>query len=432
MITDLSTTPPAQTRATGLPRTGLSTDGGDFLRTLETARSARPDGVPGADSATPSSERSEAPEREAGEPAARDGLRRRTDGARPASTATRPSAPTGKQEPRPDAHAQDEAGHGQGDAGSDAASSQPCAPADAASAEVPDQAAATPGVVAQSLLAPANADPALQAAAMPAVLPIQATAPATPAGATTTNASQGSAAVPAAGPHKPGPRPEASNGAGRPQAENATGDAQPGARAAGSLPDAMLPVAGRGPHDGTKSTQDGPATSFDRTLATASLVGTWAARTPTSAQDAQPTQRVEVQAPVTSPGFGPELGDRVSMLVAEGIERAEITVTPKELGPVRIELTLSGDDASMVFTAAHPDTRQAIEQSAPLLRSMLAEHGLSLGQLDVGRGDTPKERPAQDWQPRRESNAGQDDTGGLARPAVPTATRARGLLDLFA
>ena len=138
-----------------------------------------------------------------------------------------------------------------------------------------------------------------------------------------------------------------------------------------------------------------------------------------------------IHAPVNSPAFGQELATQVSTFVANGIERADIIVTPKELGPVRIELTLSGDDARMVFTAAQPDTRQAIEQSAPLLRSMLAEHGVSLGQLDIGHGGASQhndrtQTSADTAASRRTASA------GASAPVASVARTRQGLLDLFA
>ena len=138
-----------------------------------------------------------------------------------------------------------------------------------------------------------------------------------------------------------------------------------------------------------------------------------------------------IHSPVNSPAFGQELFDRVSTFIANGIERADIIVTPKDLGPVRIELTLSGDDARMVFTAAHPDTRQAIEQSAPLLRSMLAEQGVSLGQLDVGHGGASQHHDRTLMAAETGTNW-RTSSAGTAAAAAGVARIRQGLLDLFA
>lgn len=157
------------------------------------------------------------------------------------------------------------------------------------------------------------------------------------------------------------------------------------------------------------------------------------ARAEASAASAAPVTTA-VHAPLGSQAFAPEFAERISTLVAGGIERAEIVVSPKELGPVRIELTMNGDDARLVFTAAHPDTRQAIEQSSALLRSMLADQGLTLGRMDVGQGGDPQAGNGQQAHANAGSDAGAGQTwsGGGTTVTAPATTAPRGLLDLFA
>ena len=119
-----------------------------------------------------------------------------------------------------------------------------------------------------------------------------------------------------------------------------------------------------------------------------------------------------------------------------GLERAEITVSPRELGPIKIELALSGENASVAFSAAHPGTREAIERSLPTLETMLAEHGLTLSHSSVSDGA----QQSAGRQPGRESQAPAApitaDRSSSRLPAssdVPRpAQAARGLLDLFA
>ena len=139
-----------------------------------------------------------------------------------------------------------------------------------------------------------------------------------------------------------------------------------------------------------------------------------------------------VHAPLGSQAFAPEFAERISTLVSGGIERAEIVVSPKELGPVRIELTMNGDDARLVFTAAHPDTRQAIEQSSALLRSMLADQGLTLGRMDVGQGGDPRAGGHGQPAATADAGAGQAWSGSGTAAGAPAVAAPRGLLDLFA
>jgi flagellar hook-length control protein FliK len=149
--------------------------------------------------------------------------------------------------------------------------------------------------------------------------------------------------------------------------------------------------------------------------------------------------------PIDDPAFASHLAAQVGESLVGGLERAEISVTPPEMGPIRIELSLAGDQASVTFAAAMPETRNAIEQSLPMLRSMLSEQGLVLADATVGRGDADA-GDTREWTSsdgggdRRDQGAGHgrspgadDRSGGGAIAATPLGRRtARGLLDLFA
>ncbi len=115
---------------------------------------------------------------------------------------------------------------------------------------------------------------------------------------------------------------------------------------------------------------------------------------------AMPTVTTGIATPVTQPGFGDALGDRVVMLAHQRVVSAQITVTPADLGPVTIGIEMKGQDANLSFTAAHPATRAAIEDALPRLRDMFASNGLNLAQANVG-GET-----------RRDSGRSQRGTQG--------------------
>jgi flagellar hook-length control protein FliK len=149
--------------------------------------------------------------------------------------------------------------------------------------------------------------------------------------------------------------------------------------------------------------------------------------------------------PVDHPAFPAHLAEQVGDSLLAGLDRAEITVTPPEMGPIRIELSLNGEQASVAFSAAQPDTRTAIEQSLPLLKSMLSEQGLQLADSSVGSGyrppaDAGAQSPAGDGAgsrgngqtDARAGGAGTSLPAGVSGGGTPSAGRANGLLDLFA
>lgn len=143
-----------------------------------------------------------------------------------------------------------------------------------------------------------------------------------------------------------------------------------------------------------------------------------------------------VPTPVGDSAFPGRFAAEVALLGAAGIERAEIHLQPRELGPVRIELTMSGESARIAFSAAQPDTRQAIEQSLPILEDLLAERGLVLGDASVsdGRaGRDPDDSPAARADSPASRTTNPDSVVG--RPRTADARRVsvrRAILDVYA
>lgn len=149
---------------------------------------------------------------------------------------------------------------------------------------------------------------------------------------------------------------------------------------------------------------------------------------------------VLIAPPVTDPAFAAALGEQVSLLIADEISRADMVVSPPDLGPIRIELTLRGDNADLVFTAAAPETLLAIEASAEVLKSMLAERGISLGGMDVGQGRPQHFAGSQGDSSSQRQHTVDRAPSATAGPAAVAATvhtpvtpaHRRGSIDLFA
>lgn len=91
-----------------------------------------------------------------------------------------------------------------------------------------------------------------------------------------------------------------------------------------------------------------------------------------------------ISVPVRDRGWGEQIGERVLMMAGNQMKSAEIRLTPAELGPLRVQVSVDDGAANVTFQAQHAVTREAIEQALPRLRELLAENGLSLGQASVG------------------------------------------------
>ncbi len=91
-----------------------------------------------------------------------------------------------------------------------------------------------------------------------------------------------------------------------------------------------------------------------------------------------------ISVPVRDRGWGEQIGERVLLMAGNQMKSAEIRLTPAELGPLRVQVSVDDGAANVTFQAQHAVTREAIEQALPRLRELLAENGLSLGQASVG------------------------------------------------
>lgn len=91
-----------------------------------------------------------------------------------------------------------------------------------------------------------------------------------------------------------------------------------------------------------------------------------------------------ISVPVRDTAWAEQIGERVLLMAGKQMTSAEIRLTPAELGPLRVQVSVDDGAANVTFQAQHAVTREAIEQALPRLRELLAENGLSLGEASVG------------------------------------------------
>jgi flagellar hook-length control protein FliK len=145
-----------------------------------------------------------------------------------------------------------------------------------------------------------------------------------------------------------------------------------------------------------------------------------------------------IHAPVGSPLFADEAAQRVTWLAKNGIEHAEIRVTPPDMGPIQVSIDMKQNEASINFTVAQTDTRVALEDSLHRLEEMLADSGISLaqaniGQRDAGQGQAGDQSGSRSSGGSRDSGRGGSDAlGGIPGVASRPAAAMRGLVDTFA
>ena len=137
---------------------------------------------------------------------------------------------------------------------------------------------------------------------------------------------------------------------------------------------------------------------------------------------------LKMDAPVGGNGFAQELGQQVAWLGGQEIKQARIRLRPEELGQLDVKVSVAEHGrVDVSFTAQHPAAVTAVQQTLGQLDLMLAGHGLSLGQAQVGQQGAGE----------RGSGYAGDAQDALAAEADPVegvsaAKVAVGLLDTFA
>jgi len=136
--------------------------------------------------------------------------------------------------------------------------------------------------------------------------------------------------------------------------------------------------------------------------------------------------RDHMATPVNSPRWADDLGARVAMMVRGAESSASLQLTPVDLGPVEVNVTVRDSQATIHFGAAQADTRALLEASIPKLREMLAAQGFNLMDASVSQGFSRQTRPEV---PGISRGNGSEPDSELREAARVTAL---GLLDTYA
>ena len=100
---------------------------------------------------------------------------------------------------------------------------------------------------------------------------------------------------------------------------------------------------------------------------------------------------------------------------------------------MQVQIRIEANEASIAFSSAHAETRQALESALPRLREMLEAGGLSLTGTSVGAESFGREMRGEAQ--ARAQVAGRAGYPGEEAPAVATprvVMRSDQLLDVFA
>lgn len=140
---------------------------------------------------------------------------------------------------------------------------------------------------------------------------------------------------------------------------------------------------------------------------------------------------------IHKPEWGGAVGDRITWMLGNKLQSAQLRITPAHLGPVEIRISIENNVAQVSFTSNHQVVRDALEQAVPRLKEMLEEQNLDLVNVDIGKGNN-RETDEQSKQLADAENrsaaelvAENDETADQV-PEISKVITGAGLLDAYA
>ncbi len=185
----------------------------------------------------------------------------------------------------------------------------------------------------------------------------------------------------------------------------------------------LLAIADKGKDDGGADNANARATDSTQTMTNFQVMMN------NASSNAATTVQYQIHSSVGTHQWANEVGNQLSLMVAHKVQSASLQLTPDNLGPVQVKIEVNNNQASVWFSADHPDTRTALEQSLPHLRELFASQGMSL--MDAGVFSQSQQQQAPLF--NRES---QSSFGGMHDMSNEVTTTQQvlkiGLLDTYA
>lgn len=145
---------------------------------------------------------------------------------------------------------------------------------------------------------------------------------------------------------------------------------------------------------------------------------------------------MKVPQPVGGGGWDRAIGERLVWMVKGERQLAELKITPPNLGPLEVRLSVNNDQASVTFLSNHAQVRDALEAAIPRLREMMQQESLQLVDVNVGAQDRGQHqagnRQAAGQAGDLSAGPDGDQAGEGGSLSLTDKARGIGLVDLFA
>ena len=87
-----------------------------------------------------------------------------------------------------------------------------------------------------------------------------------------------------------------------------------------------------------------------------------------------------IDIPMSDSRWGGAVAQRAVVAIQQGLQHAQISINPAQLGPIDLQLQLQDEKASVTMISPHAAVRELLEAATPRLRDMLEQQGMSLDQ----------------------------------------------------
>jgi len=151
-------------------------------------------------------------------------------------------------------------------------------------------------------------------------------------------------------------------------------------------------------------------------------------------QGMQAATQLHVPTPVGQQAWAEDVGNQVRWMLGRAESKAELVLTPPNLGKLEVSISLNGDLTTAQFVASSQAARDALERAMPQLREILEQAGIMLGNADVS---TSGQQGGDGETAGREQGRGAGEGEGLAAGTTPVGGSAwvkeqTGMVDTFA
>ncbi|HNB07023.1 MAG TPA: flagellar hook-length control protein FliK, partial [Thauera aminoaromatica] len=126
-------------------------------------------------------------------------------------------------------------------------------------------------------------------------------------------------------------------------------------------------------------------------------------RQASSAHAASP--QLPVATPAGEQGWAEDVGNQVRWMLGRAESKAELVLTPPNMGKLEVSINLAGDQTTAQFIASSQAARDALERALPQLREALQQAGILLGDANVSTSGQGREGDG------REGSGGRGERG---------------------